>query len=158
MRWFSFLGSCLTLAMLLTGCGSTSRPVVTAPPQSRAPREGGIPRGLRAAIYYVNDLDRARDWYNQALSTTPYLNKPYYVGYDIDGFELGLEPGESHKGDNVIAYWAVASVEAELKRLLALGAKEHKGVHVVNRDVKIASVVDPFGNILGIIENHHIPK
>ena len=114
-------------------------------------------RGLKATIYYVDDVAKARDWYNNALSTRPYLDQPYYVGYDVGGFELGLEPGESTKGDNVIAYWGVEDVESELRRLIGLGARENKGVQVVNRDVKIASVVDPFGNILGIIENHHIP-
>ena len=115
-------------------------------------------RGLKATIYYVDDIAKARDWYNKALSTGPYLDQPYYVGYDIGGSEFGLEPGDSKKGNNVVAYWGVENIENELKRLIGLGAKENKGVQVVNRDVKIASIVDPFGNILGIIENHHLPN
>lgn len=115
-------------------------------------------RGLKATIYYVDDIDEAKNWYNQALSIKPYLDKPYYVGYDLEGFELGLEPKKSTKGNNVIVYWGVSSIENELKRLIKLGAKENKGIQIVNRTVKIASVIDPFGNIFGIVENHNIPK
>lgn len=114
-------------------------------------------RGLKAAIYYVDDVNKAREWYNEALRAKPYYEKPFYVGYDIDGFEFGLEPGKAVRGDSPIVYWGVENVEQEFQRLIKLGAAENKPVKVVNGDVKVASVVDPFGNVLGIVENHHIP-
>ena len=67
--------------------------------------------GLRTTIYTVNDLEAAKEWYSQAFGFRPYFNEPFYVGFDIAGFELGLLPEERplKKGENVIAYWGVRS-------------------------------------------------
>ena len=115
-------------------------------------------QGLKAAIYYVNDVNKAKEWYNEVLRIKPYYEKPFYVGYDIGGFEFGLEPGEPIRGNSPIVYWGVKDIEEELKRLMKLGATENKALKVVNGDVKVASIIDPFGNVFGIIENHHIPS
>lgn len=114
--------------------------------------------GLKAAIYYVDDINKAKAWYNQVLRTKPYYEKPFYVGYDIGGFELGLEPGKAIRGNSPIVYWGVQNVAQELTRLISLGAAENGAVKVVNGDVKVASIIDPFGNIFGMIENHHVPS
>ena len=114
-------------------------------------------QGLKAAIYYVEDVKKAKEWYDQALRAKPYYDEPFYVGYDIGGFELGLEPGKAVRGNSPIVYWGVGNVEQELKRLIGLGATENNPVKVVNGDVKVASVIDPFGNVFGMIENHHVP-
>lgn len=113
--------------------------------------------GLKAAIYYVDDVVKAKEWYTEVLRTKPYYEKPFYVGYDVDGFELGLEPGKAVRGNSPIVYWGVKDIEQELKRLIELGATENNPLKVVNGDVKVASVRDPFGNVFGIVENHHIP-
>jgi len=117
-----------------------------------------VTQGLKAAIYYVDDVNKAKEWYNQALRIKPYYEKPFFVGYDIGGFEFGLEPGKAIRGNSPIVYRGVGNVEQELKRLISPGASENKAVKVVNGDVKAASVIDPFGNVFGIIENHHIPN
>lgn len=143
------ISALLIIAMVIT---------IFSPMAQEGKKRKDMTRGLKAAIYFVDDLAKAKDWYSKALEIKPYFDKSYYVGFDIDGFELGLEPGKVSRGNNLIAYWGVEDVEKELERLVNLGAKENRGLQVVNQDVKIASVIDPFGNILGIVENHHIPQ
>jgi len=111
-------------------------------------------QGLRTVIYHVNDLDKAKKWYASVLEKEPYFAQPYYVGFDVGGFELGLDPdmaGVSGAG-GVTAYWNVSDCEAAFTRLLDLGASEHSGVQEVGGGIRVASVMDPFGNVIGVIE------
>jgi catechol 2,3-dioxygenase-like lactoylglutathione lyase family enzyme len=110
--------------------------------------------GLRTAVYYVDDIEKAKIWYTSILDQEPYFDEPFYVGFNLGGFELGLHPDEGRtKGEGHVAYWGVDSAESALKRLLALGATQHEAVQDVGGGIKVATVKDPFGNILGIIEN-----
>ena len=114
--------------------------------------------GLRTAIYHVTDLAKARDWYRKALEIEPYFDQPFYVGFNVGGFELGLHPGKagSPKEDfGVVIYWGVKDVESNAKRLIKLGAKKQKPVQDVGDGICVATVIDPFGNIFGLIENPH---
>ena len=115
-------------------------------------------KGLRTAIYHVGDLDRAKGWYGEVLGKEPYFDEPFYVGFDVGGFELGLQPDEAgapRSSTGVVAYWGVDDAEAALARLLELGATGRSGVHDVGEGILLASVLDPFGNVFGIIENPH---
>jgi len=95
----------------------------------------------------------ARDWYADILGAGPYFDQPYYVGFSVGGFELGLHPAKlGHKGADV-AYWGVDDCSAALARLIAAGATPHTELSDVGGGTKLASVNDPFGNVLGIIEN-----
>jgi predicted enzyme related to lactoylglutathione lyase len=114
--------------------------------------------GLRTAIYAVNDLDKAKAWYSELFGTEPYFDEPFYVGFNIGGFELGLNPDLSKAAPGaggVVAYWGVTDAEAAFKRALHHGAGEHEPVQEVGGGIKVATVTDPFGNLLGIIENPH---
>jgi predicted enzyme related to lactoylglutathione lyase len=114
--------------------------------------------GLRTAIYHVDDLEKAKAWYSQVLETQPYFDEPFYVGFNVGGFELGLNPDLSQArpgSGGVVTYWGVADADAALARLLGLGAREHEGVQDVGGGIRVATVLDPFGNVLGIIENPH---
>lgn len=112
--------------------------------------------GLRTVIYTVADLEKAKAWYTSAFGVPPYFDEPFYAGYNIGGFELGLNPdlseGQPGKGGGV-AYWGVRDAAAAFARLLGLGAREHSGVQDVGGGIRVASVEDPFGNVVGIIEN-----
>lgn len=110
--------------------------------------------GLRTTIYKVNNFSEATAWYSQAFETEPYFNEPYYVGFNIGGYELGLQP-ESHntKSDNVIAYWGVENIQETYERLLALGATENEKPVNVGGELMTATVKDPFGNVIGLIFN-----
>lgn len=112
--------------------------------------------GLRTAIYYVNDIDKAKAWYTTILGFGPYFDEPFYVGFNVGGNELGLHPGDGESGnkaEGVVAYWGVDNAEAAIDRLLELGAAKHQDVQDVGGDIKVATVKDPFGNIFGVIEN-----
>ncbi len=114
--------------------------------------------GLRTVIYHAPDLEKTKVWYSEALGIEPYFDQPFYVGYNIGGYELGLDPdASSTPGGNggSVAYWGVADVEAAVRRLISLGAKERSAVQEVGEGIKVATVFDPLGNIFGIIENPH---
>ena len=115
-------------------------------------------RGLRTAIYAVADLAAAKAWYTQVLERAPYFNEEFYVGYNVGGFELGLvpEPDAPPERDAAgVAFWGVDDAEAAYARLLGLGAADHEPVQDVGGGVKIGAVRDPFGNVLGVVENPH---
>jgi len=79
--------------------------------------------------------------------------EPFYVGFSVGGFELGLLPDGTAGTTGPQPLWGVASAAAEFERLLALGATELEPVTEVGGGIKVAAVKDPFGNRLGIIEN-----
>jgi len=113
--------------------------------------------GLRTAIYHVSDIEKAKEWYTRILGVAPYFDEPFYVGYNVSGYELGLQPDGANdpKAEGVVAYWGVQNAEAAFQRLIELGATKHEGVQDVGGDIKVATVKDAFGNIFGIIENPH---
>ena len=113
--------------------------------------------GLRTVIYQVDDLETAKNWYSRILGFAPYFDEPFYVGFNVGGYELGLDPdGEKvTKGNNAIAYWGVANIENALEKLLEAGAETESEIMEVGDGVKVATVKDPFKNVLGIIENPH---
>ena len=119
---------------------------------------GGQFLGLRTVIYHAPNLAEARDWYSKVLGIAPYFDQPFYVGFNVGGYELGLDPDPSGTpGGNagVVAYWGVADAEATFRRLIALGATQRSAVQEVGEGIRVATVLDPFGNIFGIIENPH---
>ncbi|MEW6157160.1 MAG: VOC family protein [Verrucomicrobiota bacterium] len=112
-------------------------------------------RGLRTVIYHVNDLAKAKEWYNQVLDREPYFDQPFYVGYAVGGFELGLIPDGTPGAGGCVAYWGVPDAAAELKRLEAMGVTVREPLQDVGEGIRVAAVSDPFGNTFGIIENPH---
>jgi len=112
--------------------------------------------GLRTAIYQVDDLEKAKAWYSAALATPPYFDEPFYVGFNVGGYELGLNPDNSKAkpgAGGTVVYWGVTDTDAALARLLGLGARPHEDLQDVGGGIRVATVLDPFGNVLGIIEN-----
>lgn len=114
-------------------------------------------QGLRTTVYLVNDLTKAKEWYTQVLEMPPYFDEPFYVGYNVGGFEMGLHPAETvhPQKASVMTYWAVENVEDSYQRLLSLGATPHETPHEVGGGIWVATVWDPFGNCVGIIFNPH---
>lgn len=109
--------------------------------------------GLRTTIYKVDDLAKAKDWYAKAFETEPYFDEPFYIGFNIQGYELGLQPDDSVKGDNTLSYWGVEDINEEYKRLINLGATEHKKPMNVGGELMVCSLRDPWDNIIGLIYN-----
>lgn len=122
---------------------------------SPAKREGTrLFRSLGTVVYRVKDLQKARAWYSDVLGARPYFDEPFYVGFRIGGQELGLDPDVKGviKGNNQPAYWDVSNVKAAMKVLIDKGAKPDQKPQDVGGGVIVASVIDPFGNTIGIIE------
>lgn len=112
--------------------------------------------GLRTTIYKVADLPAAIDWYSKTFQTEPYFNEPFYVGFEIAGYELGLLPEDTipaEKADTVLTYWGVENIQAEFDHFISAGATVHEEPTNVGGDIVTASVKDPWGNIIGLIYN-----
>lgn len=78
--------------------------------------------GLRTVIYGAPDLDQTKQWYSSALGFEPYFDQPFYVGYNVGGYELGLDPDATTGAAGAVAYWGMTSVQETYDRLLTLGA------------------------------------
>jgi predicted enzyme related to lactoylglutathione lyase len=89
------------------------------------------------------------------LGQDPYFDEPFYVGFSVGGFELGLIPDGEPGTAGVQVFWGVADAAAELTRMTALGATVHEPLKDVGGGIKVASVLDPYGNLFSIIENPH---
>jgi len=111
-------------------------------------------KNLRTVIYKVADLATAKEWYINITGRHPYFDQPFYVGFDINGCELGLDPDMSGAvpGNQSVAYWAVDSVADVLKIWSENGADIVQPRTNVGGDIHVAVVKDPFGNHIGIIE------
>ena len=112
--------------------------------------------GLRTTIYMVSDIEKAKAWYADAFETQPYFDEPFYVGFNIAGYELGLHPEDhtpTEKPQSVLTYWGVNNVQSEFERLVSLGATPHEQPNNVGGAIVVGSVKDLWGNIIGLIYN-----
>lgn len=120
-------------------------------------------RGLSTVSFYAADLAEAKKWYAELLGVEPYFEVPGYIEFRLGDYEheLGIidsryAPAGSITGaGGAIVYWHVDDAQATLEKLLSLGAKEHEPLTTRGEGFVTASVVDPFGNILGIMYNAH---
>lgn len=110
-------------------------------------------KGLRTVIYPAPDIRKATEWYTAILDEEPYFEEPYYVGFDVGGYELGLQPDRKPGTQGSIVYWGVVDIRSAWKKLIELGAEADEEIMHVGGDVYVATVIDPFGNLLGIIQN-----
>ena len=116
-------------------------------------------KGLRTVVYPVADTAVARDWYAKVFETAPYFDQPFYVGFNIGGFELGLIPDGVGGTAGSMVYWGVDDIAAEVERITALGATIHGALEEVGENIKTAELADPFGNLLCLVYNPHFdPK
>jgi Predicted enzyme related to lactoylglutathione lyase len=124
-------------------------------------------RGLTTLTLFADDVEAARAWYAELLGIDAYFSRPVdgrtaYVEFRIGDYqhELGITdrryaPHATAEPGGVIAYWHVDDVAATVDRLLALGARVHEKITERGPGFVTASVIDPFGNILGAMENAH---
>ena len=113
-------------------------------------------KGLATVIYAARDLAKTKAWYAAAFQQVPYFDQPFYIGFNIGGFELGLDPNASHHGaGGCVAYWRVEKIDAALAHFEKTGAIVVSPVQEVGEGIKVAALADPFGNHLGLIENPH---
>lgn len=128
-------------------------------------------RGMTTVSYWAADMQAARAWYTELVGVEPYYERPgggepaAYVEFRIGDYqhELGLidarcRPPTAAAADGpggVVVYWAVDDVHAAFDRLLAMGATAHETPLDRGEGFVTATVIDPFGNVLGVMENPH---
>ncbi len=110
--------------------------------------------GLRTVIYPAPDVDAAKAWWSRLLGLDPYFDEPFYVGYSVAGYELGLLP-TAPLSEGALTYWGVADVPSAVETAVGEGATVHAHVADVGGGIVTATVRTPPGPILGFIYNPH---
>ncbi len=108
---------------------------------------------LRTTIYKVSDLAKAKAWYKKAFGVSPYFDEPYYVGFNIGGYEFGLQPETTAKWENIAVFWWVEDIEQTYDYFVECGAIEVEKPMNVGGEIMVATLKDPWDNLLGLIYN-----
>ncbi|HEV7186429.1 MAG TPA: VOC family protein [Blastococcus sp.] len=115
---------------------------------------GSTTQGIRTVLHPVSDLSAAKAVYTALLGVPPQSDSPYYVGYEAEGQQIGLVPGGGPQGRTTpVAYWHVPDIEAKLAEVTAAGASVDESPHDVGGGRLVATVTDPDGNILGLLQD-----
>jgi len=112
--------------------------------------------GLRTASYKVGNLIKAKEWYTKVFKTEPYFDEPFYVGFNIGDYELGLMPEEEPTTDKVegtVALWGEEDINEAYQHIISCGATKYEEPRNVGGELMVATVKDPWGNIIGLIYN-----
>lgn len=112
------------------------------------------PQGIKTVLHPVSDLESAKAVYAALLGAPPQTDSPYYVGFDVAGQHIGLVPGGGPQGmTSPVAYWHVPDIEAKLAEVTAAGATVKEPAHDVGGGRLVATVTDPDGNVLGLLQD-----
>ena len=110
--------------------------------------------GIRTVIYPVKDLAQAKMLYGKLVGVEPYMDEAYYVGFNVAGQDVGLDPhGHSQGMTGPVGYWHVDDIKESLKALLDAGAEAQQDVRDVGGGKLVASVKDADGNVIGLIQS-----
>lgn len=111
-------------------------------------------RGIKTVLHPVSDLAKSRTMYAALLGIPPQIDGAYYVGFDTAGQHIGLVPGGGPQGMTApVAYWHVPDIEATLSEVTAAGGTVREAAHDVGGGRLVATIADPDGNILGILQD-----
>jgi predicted enzyme related to lactoylglutathione lyase len=111
-------------------------------------------QGIKTVLHPVSDVEKAKGVYAALLGIQPQHDSSYYVGFDVEGQHIGLVPGGGPQGmTSPVAYWQVADIEAKLAEVTAAGATVNEPAHDVGGGRLVASVTDPDGNVLGLLQD-----
>ena len=111
-------------------------------------------QGIKTVLHPVSDLERAKPVYAALLGVAPQSDTPYYVGFEAAGQQIGLVPGGAAQGmTSPVAYWHVPDIEAKLAEVTAAGATVREPAHDVGGGRLVATVTDPDGNVLGLLQD-----
>jgi len=114
--------------------------------------------GIKTVLHPVSDLEAAKAVYAALIGVQPQTDSSYYVGFDAEGQHIGLVPGGGPQGmTSPVAYWHVADIEAKLAEVTAAGAAVKEPAHDVGGGRLVASVTDPDGNVLGLVQDRQEP-
>ncbi|HET7277290.1 MAG TPA: VOC family protein [Dermatophilaceae bacterium] len=111
-------------------------------------------QGIKTVLHPVSDLATAKTVYAALLGVAPQTDESYYVGFEAAGQHIGLVPGAGPQGmTSPVAYWHVPDIEAKLAEVTAAGATVKEPAHVVGWGRVVATVTDPDGNVLGLLQD-----
>jgi catechol 2,3-dioxygenase-like lactoylglutathione lyase family enzyme len=110
--------------------------------------------GLRTVIYPVTNLAESKAYWVKLLGIEPYFDQPFYVGFEVGGYELGLLP-DANPADGSTTYWGVANVQEAMTEAISLGAAEYVPAMEVGDGITTGTVRLPDGSLVGFIENPH---
>ena len=111
-------------------------------------------QGIKTVLHPVADLAKAKPVYAALLGVEPQADSPYYVGFDAAGQQIGLVPDGGPQGmTSPVAYWHVEDIEAKLAEVTAAGATVNEAAHDVGGGRLVATVTDPDGNVLGLLQD-----
>jgi predicted enzyme related to lactoylglutathione lyase len=111
-------------------------------------------QGIRTVLHPVSDLTTAKKVYAALLGLAPQTDGPYYVGFDTEGQHIGLVPGGGPQAmASPVAYWHVSDIEAKLAEVTDAGATVKEPAHDVGGGRLVATVTDPDGNVLGLLQD-----
>ena len=111
-------------------------------------------QGIKTVLHPVSDLATATAVYAALLGIPPQSEAPYYVGFDVAGQHIGLVPGGGPQAmTSPVAYWHVPDIEAKLAEVTAAGATVKEPAHDVGGGRLVATVTDPDGNVLGLLQD-----
>jgi predicted enzyme related to lactoylglutathione lyase len=111
-------------------------------------------QGIKTVLHPVSDLAKAKPVYTALLGVAPVADESYYVGYEAAGQHLGLVPGGGPQGmTSPVAFWQVPDIEAKLAEIIAAGATVKEPAHDVGGGRLVATVTDPDGNVLGLLQD-----
>jgi predicted enzyme related to lactoylglutathione lyase len=115
---------------------------------------GSSTQGIQTVLHPVSDLAKAKEVYAALLGVPPQTDEPYYVGFEAAGQQIGLVPGGGQQGmTSLVAYWHVPDIEAKLAEVTAAGASVKEPAHDVGGGRLVATVTDPDGNVLGLLQD-----
>jgi len=115
---------------------------------------GSSTEGIKTVLHPVSDLAASKAVYAALLGIQPQTDSEYYVGFDTGGQHIGLVPGGGPQGmTSPVAYWHVADIEAKLAELTAAGAAVKDPARDVGGGRLVATVTDPDGNVLGLLQD-----
>ena len=115
---------------------------------------GSTTSGVLTVLHPVTDLAAAKAVYTALLGVEPQTDEPYYVGYEAAGQHIGLVPDGGPQGmTSPVAYWHVPDLEAKLTEVTAAGATVKEPAHDVGGGRLVATVTDPDGNVLGLLQD-----
>jgi predicted enzyme related to lactoylglutathione lyase len=111
-------------------------------------------QGIKTVLHPVSALAKAKAVYAALLGVPPQADESYYVGFDAAGQHIGLVPGGGAQGmTSPVAYWHVTDLEAKLAEVTAAGATMKEPAHDVGGGRRVATVTDPDGNVLGLLQD-----
>ena len=115
---------------------------------------GSSTQGIKTVLHPVSDLAAAKPVYTALLGIPPQSDAPYYVGFEVEGQQIGLVPGGGPQAMTApVAYWHVSDIEAKLAEVTAAGAAVKEAPHDVGGGRLVAAFTDPDGNVLGLVQD-----